>query len=237
MTCDDGARLSLCAKDDGADAVALKDYGHIRSPGDTKSVRPGVSKVVLLLKRFNEIEYEVRQGSCQGQQVIVSRAGEPARRPRLEDVAAEVGVSPATVSMVLRGVPGPSAATRERVTHTWIAPVQAMNGKPRRTKALRGPLGDRQKRGGERAAMPHIRPPNDHPTERRCADHYEQSHSLDTARRGRLYSGLRLGSSNGIRLLLEREHSRSVSHRARVTVAATCGRPVQCHGSRPRALT
>lgn len=37
------------------------------------------------------------------------------RRPRLEDVAAEVGVSTASVSLVLRGVPGPSAATRERV--------------------------------------------------------------------------------------------------------------------------
>jgi DNA-binding LacI/PurR family transcriptional regulator len=38
-----------------------------------------------------------------------------ARRPRLEDVAAAVGVSPATASLVLRGVPGPSAMTRERV--------------------------------------------------------------------------------------------------------------------------
>jgi DNA-binding LacI/PurR family transcriptional regulator len=38
-----------------------------------------------------------------------------ARRPRLDDVAAAVGVSPATVSLVLRGVPGPSAGTRERV--------------------------------------------------------------------------------------------------------------------------
>jgi len=37
------------------------------------------------------------------------------RRPRLEDVAAEVGVSPASVSLVLRGIRGPSAATRERV--------------------------------------------------------------------------------------------------------------------------
>jgi DNA-binding LacI/PurR family transcriptional regulator len=37
------------------------------------------------------------------------------RRPRLEDVAADVGVSSASVSLVLRGVPGPSAATRERV--------------------------------------------------------------------------------------------------------------------------
>jgi DNA-binding LacI/PurR family transcriptional regulator len=43
-------------------------------------------------------------------------AGEPAaRRPRLDDVAAAAGVSTATVSLVLRGVAGPSAATRERV--------------------------------------------------------------------------------------------------------------------------
>jgi DNA-binding LacI/PurR family transcriptional regulator len=38
-----------------------------------------------------------------------------ARRPRLEDVAAEVGVSTASVSLVLRGVAGPSAETRQRV--------------------------------------------------------------------------------------------------------------------------
>ncbi|SFK38176.1 LacI family DNA-binding transcriptional regulator [Geodermatophilus ruber] len=37
------------------------------------------------------------------------------RRPRLADVAAEVGLSPASVSLVLRGAHGPSAATRERV--------------------------------------------------------------------------------------------------------------------------
>ena len=37
------------------------------------------------------------------------------KRPRLEDVAAEVGVSTASVSLVLRGVPGPSADTREKV--------------------------------------------------------------------------------------------------------------------------
>jgi DNA-binding LacI/PurR family transcriptional regulator len=40
---------------------------------------------------------------------------EPVRRPRLDDVAAEVGVSTATVSLVLRGIAGPSPATRERV--------------------------------------------------------------------------------------------------------------------------
>ena len=47
--------------------------------------------------------------------MVALTAGEAARRPRLEDVASDVGVSPATVSMVLRGVAGPSAATRERV--------------------------------------------------------------------------------------------------------------------------
>jgi DNA-binding LacI/PurR family transcriptional regulator len=36
-------------------------------------------------------------------------------RPRLADVAARVGVSPASVSLVLRGAPGPSADTRRRV--------------------------------------------------------------------------------------------------------------------------
>jgi DNA-binding LacI/PurR family transcriptional regulator len=36
-------------------------------------------------------------------------------RPRLGDVAAEVGLSQASVSLVLRGAAGPSAATRERV--------------------------------------------------------------------------------------------------------------------------
>ena len=45
-------------------------------------------------------------------------SGEAARRPRLDDVAAAAGVSTATVSLVLRGVAGPSAATRERVLAT-----------------------------------------------------------------------------------------------------------------------
>ncbi|MEU6196942.1 LacI family DNA-binding transcriptional regulator [Streptomyces sp. NPDC047061] len=37
------------------------------------------------------------------------------QRPRLEDVAARVGLSTASVSLVLRGVPGPSERTRQRV--------------------------------------------------------------------------------------------------------------------------
>ncbi len=41
--------------------------------------------------------------------------GGAGRRVRLDDVAAEVGLSTASVSLVLRGVAGPSAATRERV--------------------------------------------------------------------------------------------------------------------------
>jgi DNA-binding LacI/PurR family transcriptional regulator len=47
--------------------------------------------------------------------VVVLSAQEPARRPRLTDVADAVGVSTASVSLVLRGAPGPSDATRERV--------------------------------------------------------------------------------------------------------------------------
>src|SRR3954453_22712657 len=39
----------------------------------------------------------------------------PARRPGLQDVAHEAGVSAATASLVLRGAAGPSGATRERV--------------------------------------------------------------------------------------------------------------------------
>jgi DNA-binding LacI/PurR family transcriptional regulator len=46
---------------------------------------------------------------------VVLSAEEPLRRPRLQDVAAEAGVSTASASLVLRDVPGPSSATRERV--------------------------------------------------------------------------------------------------------------------------
>jgi DNA-binding LacI/PurR family transcriptional regulator len=51
-------------------------------------------------------------------EVVALTADEQPRRPRLNDVAAGAGVSPATVSLVLRGVAGPSATTRERVLET-----------------------------------------------------------------------------------------------------------------------
>lgn len=43
------------------------------------------------------------------------RGNGTSKRPRLEDVAARVGLSTASVSLVLRGVPGPSERTRQRV--------------------------------------------------------------------------------------------------------------------------
>ena len=54
------------------------------------------------------------------------------RRPRLEDVAARVGLSPASVSMVLSSAPGPSAATRERV----LEAAAALGYRPDRTASL-----------------------------------------------------------------------------------------------------
>ena len=50
--------------------------------------------------------------------VTILRSAESTPRPRLDDVAAAAGVSTATVSLVLRGVAGPSAATRQRVVAT-----------------------------------------------------------------------------------------------------------------------
>jgi DNA-binding LacI/PurR family transcriptional regulator len=54
------------------------------------------------------------------------------RRIRLEDVAARVGMSPASVSMVLSNAPGPSAATRERV----LAAAAELGYRPDRTASL-----------------------------------------------------------------------------------------------------
>ena len=55
-----------------------------------------------------------------------------ARRPRLEDVAERVGMSPASVSMVLSNAPGPSAATRERV----LEAAAKLGYRPDRTASL-----------------------------------------------------------------------------------------------------
>ncbi|HZA80935.1 MAG TPA: LacI family DNA-binding transcriptional regulator [Actinomycetes bacterium] len=54
------------------------------------------------------------------------------RRPRLEDVAARVGLSAASVSMVLSGAPGPSAATRRRV----LEAAAELGYRPDRTASL-----------------------------------------------------------------------------------------------------
>nr|WP_296074630.1 LacI family DNA-binding transcriptional regulator [uncultured Actinoplanes sp.] len=54
------------------------------------------------------------------------------QRPRLEDVAARVGVSTASVSLVLRGAPGPSAETRRRV----LAAAADLGYRPDRTASL-----------------------------------------------------------------------------------------------------
>lgn len=57
---------------------------------------------------------------CRGEAQVdssgsVHRRNGAHKRPRLEDVAARVGLSTASVSLVLRGVPGPSERTRQRV--------------------------------------------------------------------------------------------------------------------------
>jgi DNA-binding LacI/PurR family transcriptional regulator len=62
----------------------------------------------------------------------VDEAAAGRRRPRLEDVAARVGMSPASVSMVLSGAPGPSAATRERV----LEAAAELGYRPDRTASL-----------------------------------------------------------------------------------------------------
>jgi DNA-binding LacI/PurR family transcriptional regulator len=58
--------------------------------------------------------------------------GATATAPRLEDVAAHLGLSPATVSLVLSNAPGPSAATRRRV----LQAAQELGYRPNRTASL-----------------------------------------------------------------------------------------------------
>ncbi|MFD5751375.1 LacI family DNA-binding transcriptional regulator [Streptomyces sp. NPDC127033] len=58
--------------------------------------------------------------------------GARSRRPRLEDVAELVGLSPASVSLVLRNAPGPSAQTRERV----LEAAARIGYRPDRTASL-----------------------------------------------------------------------------------------------------
>lgn len=62
---------------------------------------------------------------------VIAR-GAAASRPRLEDVAVHVGLSPATVSLVLRNAPGPSAQTRRRV----LAAAGELGYRPDRTASL-----------------------------------------------------------------------------------------------------
>jgi DNA-binding LacI/PurR family transcriptional regulator len=62
----------------------------------------------------------------------VDEATAARRRPRLEDVAARVGLSQASVSMVLSNAPGPSAATRERV----LEAAAELGYRPDRTASL-----------------------------------------------------------------------------------------------------
>ncbi len=69
-----------------------------------------------------------------------------ARRPRLSDVAARAGVSAGTVSLVLRGEPGPSEQTRTRV-HAAAAelgyrPDRTASSLARRRSGLLGVLVD-----------------------------------------------------------------------------------------------
>ena len=63
-------------------------------------------------------------------------AATAARRPHLEDVATHVGLSPATVSLVLSNAPGPSAQTRRRVLQAAGEPA---TGQTARRQSPRSP--------------------------------------------------------------------------------------------------
>lgn len=56
----------------------------------------------------------------------------PGRRPRLDDVARQLGLSTGTVSLVLNGAAGPSVETRRRV----LEAATALNYRPDRTASL-----------------------------------------------------------------------------------------------------
>jgi len=86
-----------------------------------------------VLKRFNTEYYPSWHVRCQwaeGRRALSVLT--PERRVRLDDVAAEVGLSTASVSLVLRGAPGPSAATRERV----LAAAERLGYRPDRAASL-----------------------------------------------------------------------------------------------------
>jgi DNA-binding LacI/PurR family transcriptional regulator len=63
---------------------------------------------------------------------VAHGASTAAQRPRLEDVAAHVGLSPATVSLVLSNAPGPSAETRRLV----LQAAGELGYRPNRTASL-----------------------------------------------------------------------------------------------------
>jgi DNA-binding LacI/PurR family transcriptional regulator len=62
----------------------------------------------------------------------VADGADAAQRLRLEDVAAHVGLSPATVSLVLSNAPGPSAQTRNRV----LSAAAELGYRPNRTASI-----------------------------------------------------------------------------------------------------
>jgi DNA-binding LacI/PurR family transcriptional regulator len=63
---------------------------------------------------------------------IEQGVGSTADRPRLEEVAARVGLSPSTVSLVLRNIPGPSDETRRRV----LQAADELGYRPNRSASL-----------------------------------------------------------------------------------------------------
>src|SRR6185369_16220693 len=107
-------------------------------PAPITATPMGRVMVVLprVLKRFKDCGYDGAAPDRGVSRVTARRsspmAGSAHRRPRLEDVAARVGVSTGTVSLVLSNAPGPSAATRERV----MAAAAELGYRPDRTASL-----------------------------------------------------------------------------------------------------